>query len=60
LGGERSEKLLWNSINRYVKRVQDGRKGLTLFFAHANGFPKEVLIYLTRSFVYQEQPLNVL
>lgn len=42
LGGERSEKLLWNCINRYVKRVQDGRKGLTLFFAHANGFPKEI------------------
>ncbi|KAG2108437.1 Alpha/Beta hydrolase protein [Suillus discolor] len=42
LGGERSEKPLWNCVNRYVKRVQDGRKGLTLFFAHANGFPKEI------------------
>ncbi|KAG1752171.1 Alpha/beta hydrolase family-domain-containing protein [Suillus lakei] len=42
LGGERSEKLLWNCVNRYVKRVQDGRKGLTLFLAHANGFPKEI------------------
>lgn len=42
LGGERSEKLLWNCINRYVKRGQDERKGLTLFFAHANGFPKEI------------------
>lgn len=42
LGGERSEKPLWNCVNRYVKRVQDGRKGLTLFLAHANGFPKEI------------------
>ncbi|KAG2126603.1 Alpha/beta hydrolase family-domain-containing protein [Suillus clintonianus] len=42
LGEERSEKPLWNCVNRYVKRVQDGRKGLTLFFAHANGFPKEI------------------
>ncbi|KAG2159382.1 Alpha/beta hydrolase family-domain-containing protein [Suillus bovinus] len=42
LGGERSEKPLWNCVNRYTKRVQDGRRGLTLFFAHANGFPKEI------------------
>ncbi|KAG1819245.1 uncharacterized protein BJ212DRAFT_80849 [Suillus subaureus] len=42
LGGERSEKPLWNCVNRYVKRAQDGRKGLTLFFTHANGFPKEI------------------
>ncbi|KAG1739565.1 Alpha/Beta hydrolase protein [Suillus lakei] len=42
LSGERSEKLLWNCVNRYVKRVPDGRKGLTLFLAHANGFPKEI------------------
>jgi hypothetical protein len=48
LGGERSEKPLWNCVNRYVKRVQDGRKGLTLFLAHANGFPKEVLFCLTQ------------
>ncbi|KAG0703560.1 Alpha/beta hydrolase family-domain-containing protein [Suillus ampliporus] len=39
--GERSEKLLWNCANRYAKKVQDGKKGLTLFLAHANGFPKE-------------------
>ncbi|KAG2126602.1 Alpha/Beta hydrolase protein [Suillus clintonianus] len=42
LGGEKSEKPLWNCVNRYVKRVKDGKKGLTLFFAHANGFPKEI------------------
>jgi hypothetical protein len=50
LGGERSEKLLWNCVNRYIKRAEvgpDGKKGLTLFLAHANGFSKEVLIYLT-------------
>ncbi|KAG0704158.1 Alpha/beta hydrolase family-domain-containing protein [Suillus ampliporus] len=41
LSGEGSEKPLWNCINRYAKRVQDGRKGLTLLLAHANGFPKE-------------------
>ncbi|KAL4250991.1 AB hydrolase superfamily protein [Abortiporus biennis] len=36
--------LLWNCVNRYVKRADQPRekKGLTLFFAHANGFPKEL------------------
>jgi hypothetical protein len=33
--------LLWICLNRYVKRGAKGT-GLTLFFAHANGFPKEV------------------
>ncbi|KAG0707532.1 hypothetical protein DFH29DRAFT_979840 [Suillus ampliporus] len=42
LSGETGEKPLWNCVNRYVKRVQVGKKGLTLFFVHANGFPKEV------------------
>ncbi|KAG1888333.1 Alpha/Beta hydrolase protein [Suillus subluteus] len=42
LGGERSERPLWTCVNRYVKKVQDERKGLTLLFAHANGFPKEI------------------
>jgi pimeloyl-ACP methyl ester carboxylesterase len=37
-----SEKLLWNCVNRYVKRDLREQKGLTLFFAHANGFPKEI------------------
>ena len=37
-------RVLWNCVNRYVR---DDLKacsstGLTLFFAHANGFPKEV------------------
>lgn len=46
LGGEGSEKPLWNCVNRYVKRAPvgpDGKKGLTLLLLHANGFPKEVL-----------------
>jgi len=37
-----SEKLLWICVNRYVRRNLRGQTGLTLFFAHANGFPKEV------------------
>lgn len=40
--GKGSEKLLWNCVNRYVKKDLNSPKGLTLFFAHANGFPKEV------------------
>jgi len=45
-------RVLWNCVNRYVPRVDETEggatpgpmtmKGLTLFFAHANGFPKEV------------------
>jgi hypothetical protein len=36
--------VLWNCVNRYVRTDLDGRrsKGVTLFLAHANGFPKEV------------------
>ncbi|KAF8240976.1 alpha/beta-hydrolase [Tricholoma matsutake] len=38
--------VLWNCANRYVRTdLTDRRtsiKGLTLFFAHANGFPKEI------------------
>lgn len=36
--------VLWNCVNRYVRKDlgNRGSKGLTLFFAHANGFPKEV------------------
>jgi hypothetical protein len=42
-----SEKVLWCCVNRYVKKGLPGasktnRKGVTLFFAHANGFLKEV------------------
>jgi len=46
-GEERSEKLLWNCVNRYAKRRvhSHGKSGLTLLLAHAIGFPKEVLIY---------------
>ncbi|KAF8651171.1 hypothetical protein AX16_004826, partial [Volvariella volvacea WC 439] len=43
------EKVLWNCINRYVRNDlgTDGsgktkEKGITLFLAHANGFPKEI------------------
>ncbi|KAF8697674.1 hypothetical protein AX14_001307 [Amanita brunnescens Koide BX004] len=38
------KRVMWNCVNRYYridKRRTTGR-GLTLFFAHANGFPKEV------------------
>ena len=36
--------VLWNCVNRYVKKSLDlsNKTGVTLFFAHANGFPKEV------------------
>ena len=36
--------VLWNCVNRYVKKDLDlfNKTGVTLFFAHANGFPKEV------------------
>jgi hypothetical protein len=44
--GPGSRKVLWNCVNRYVKDasggLDSGRPGLTLFFVHANGFPKEV------------------
>jgi hypothetical protein len=44
---QHSRKVLWCCVNRYVKKGLPGasktnRKGVTLFFAHANGFPKEV------------------
>jgi hypothetical protein len=32
---------LWCVLNRYVRTNATGG-GVTLFFAHANGFPKEV------------------
>ncbi|KAI0649940.1 Alpha/Beta hydrolase protein [Trametes meyenii] len=44
----RGSKTFWNCVNRYVRRrpssaEEDGfEKGITLFFAHANGFPKEI------------------
>lgn len=40
-------RLLWNCVNRYVKKdlSERNRTGVTLFFAHANGFPKEVSVY---------------
>jgi hypothetical protein len=35
--------VLWNCANRYVRTdLTNRRTGVTLFFAHANGFPKEV------------------
>ena len=36
--------VLWNCVNRYARKDLDlsNKTGLTLFFAHANGFPKEV------------------
>ena len=53
LAGEPSRTQLWCCVNRYVKRVTKASsaglekgKPLTLFFAHANGFPKEVSLLL--------------
>ena len=39
-------KVYWNVLNRYVRRglSASNRTGLTLFFAHANGFPKEASV----------------
>ena len=39
--------VLWNAVNRFVRNdidvgKPDRARGLTLFLAHANGFPKEV------------------
>jgi hypothetical protein len=36
--------ILWNCVNRYIKKDLNSfnKTGVTLFFAHANGFPKEV------------------
>jgi hypothetical protein len=44
LSGEKSTKQLWNCINCYRRRglQQNNAHGLTLFFAHAISFPKEV------------------
>jgi hypothetical protein len=36
--------VLWNCINRYVP-IKENKGGVTLLFAHANGFPKEVCAY---------------
>lgn len=42
----RGRKPMWNCVNRYVRKPHasgsDPADGLTLFCAHANGFPKEV------------------
>jgi hypothetical protein len=39
----RYERVLWNTVNRYARKASTGdRTGVTLFLAHANGFPKEV------------------
>ena len=39
------ERVLWICVNRYYRFEENkkrGEKGVTLLFAHANGFPKEV------------------
>ncbi|KAG1872912.1 Alpha/Beta hydrolase protein [Suillus subalutaceus] len=43
--GVTDERLLWNCVNRYVKKDQEVKvrtKGITLFLVHATGFPKEI------------------
>lgn len=50
-----SEKQLWNCVNRYVRKdrtTTKGAKHLTLFLAHANGFPKEVRFRLVGCSAY--------
>ncbi|KAI0697027.1 Alpha/beta hydrolase family-domain-containing protein [Cytidiella melzeri] len=48
LEGQGSTEVLWNCVNRYTRRgrAQNGFNNtglpLTLFFSHANGFPKEI------------------
>ncbi|KAG1789198.1 Alpha/Beta hydrolase protein [Suillus plorans] len=40
-----NERLLWNCVNRYVKKDRDVKvrtKGITLFLVHGAGFPKEI------------------
>ncbi|KAG6907042.1 hypothetical protein DXG01_010813 [Tephrocybe rancida] len=39
-----AKRVLWNCANRYVRDGLNGEpaNGVTLFFAHANGFPKEI------------------
>jgi hypothetical protein len=57
--GPGSRKVLWNCVNRYVRENLDRQNqpgGLTLFFAHANGFPKEVqniyTLYMQTSYMF--------
>ncbi len=47
----RYPRILWNCVNRYVRKDLDAhnRTGLTLAFFHANGFPKEVRIATTQA-----------
>ncbi|KAG1819104.1 Alpha/beta hydrolase family-domain-containing protein [Suillus subaureus] len=43
--GVTDERLLWNCVNRYVKKDQEAKiktKGITLFLVHGLGFPKEM------------------
>lgn len=50
LGAQGSTAPLWCALNRYVRRDLDTKpapngNGVTLFFAHASSFPKEVRSY---------------
>ena len=47
--------VLWNCVNRYVKKDFNmfNKTGVTLFFAHANGFPKEVSSYISYIYIYE-------
>lgn len=49
--GGHGQKPLWNCVNRYVRTCRRGtvNTGLTLFLAHANGFPKEIWEIMLRS-----------
>ncbi|KAI6002048.1 Alpha/Beta hydrolase protein [Pisolithus albus] len=51
MAGEHGRKPLWNCVNRYVRTCKRNtvNTGLTLFLAHANGFPKEIWETMIRS-----------
>lgn len=53
-----TKKVLWCCLNRYSRKAKGGKEskssGVTLFFAHANGFPKEVGINWFLSLVLED------
>jgi len=46
-------RILWNVVNRYAKKGLNASNstGVSLFLAHANGFPKEVRLFCIELFV---------
>ncbi|CDO74600.1 hypothetical protein BN946_scf184586.g5 [Trametes cinnabarina] len=48
----RGRKSMWTCVNRYVRKRSEAtaETGVTLFFAHANGFPKEARSLILEAF----------